>query len=71
VHEYRNSFLRWFIVLFAFAYFIVYELQEAGTFDSLGLWYTIYCAVGFSLPIAAVLAFFRDTKNSTWWRLRR
>jgi hypothetical protein len=38
MHEFRNSFLRWLVVLFAVAFVVVRELQDAGTFDDLGLW---------------------------------
>ena len=71
MHEFRNSFLRWLVVLFVVAFFVVRELQDTGTFDDLGLWYTIYCAAGISLPVAAVLAFFRDVTDPSWWRIRR
>jgi ABC-type polysaccharide/polyol phosphate export permease len=69
MHEFRNSFLRWLVVLFSIALVGVHELQGSVIFDDLGLWYTIYCAAGISIPLALVFAFFRDTENP--WRLRR
>ena len=71
MREYRKYFLRWFIVLFPVAYLVVRELQDSGDFDNFGIWYTIYCATGISLPIAALVAFFRDANDPRWWRLRR
>jgi hypothetical protein len=71
MRQYWHYFLPLFVVLFVIAFFVVRNLQNAGDIDSVGLWYTIYCAAGFSLPIAAVLAVFGTTLFSDWWHIRR
>ena len=50
--EYRKAFLLWFTLLLVPAYLFVTHMQDAGFFDSIGLWYTICCAVAFALPAA-------------------
>lgn len=71
MREYWHYFWPLFIALFVLAFFVISTLQDAGDADSVGLWYTIYCAAGFSIPIAAVLALFGDTIFSDWWNMRR
>jgi hypothetical protein len=60
MREYWHYFWRSFIALFIIAFVVVSALQDAGDADSIGLWYTIHCAAGFS-ALAAVLALFGDT----------
>ena len=71
MREYRIAFLLWFALLLGPAYLFVTHMQLAGSFDSVGLWYTIYCAAGFALPVAAILAFFGKAAFWKWGRLRR
>ena len=71
MHEFRNAFWRWFIVLFVIAIIFVRLGENAGYFDSVGFWYTIYCAAGIALPVAAMVAFFGKGLLWDWWRLRR
>jgi hypothetical protein len=71
MREYWRYFFPLFIALFVIAFGVVESLQDAGALDSIGLWYTIYCAAAFSVPAAAVLAFFGDTLFSGWWKIRR
>jgi hypothetical protein len=69
--DYWIAFLLWFVFLLVPAFLFVAHMQEAGYFDSIGLWYTIYCAVGFTLPVAVILALFGKAAFWGWGRLRR
>ena len=71
MREYWRYFWPLMIVLFVITFCVVESLQDAGDVDSVGLWYTIYCAAAFSVPAAAVLAFFGDTLFSGWSKIRR
>ena len=69
----RTIFFFWYAVSLVPAYLLVRQFQDAGTFDSVGIWYTIYCAAGLAIPIALVLT--ASTKRlmlgQSWWWLRR
>ena len=69
--EYWIAFSLWLAFLLLPAFLFTVHMQDAGYFDSLGLWYTIYCAAAFILPVAAILAFFGKAAFWRWGRLRR
>jgi len=71
MHTYKFRFLCWFVLVCGPAFLFVTNMQKAGDFDDLGLWYTIYCTAGFALPVAAVLAYFGKLAFWGWGRLRR
>lgn len=71
MREYRRAFLVWFVLLLLPAYLFVVHMQDAGVWDDLGLWYTVYSAVILDALVAAVLAFFGKAGLWSWGRLRR
>ncbi len=52
----RKLFWRAFWAAIVPMYFIVHYGQNHWGFDSIGTWYTVYCAVAFALLVAAVVA---------------
>jgi hypothetical protein len=44
MREYWRYFWPLLIVLFVITFSVIESLQDAGDVDSIGLWYTIYCA---------------------------
>jgi hypothetical protein len=61
-----RRFWRWYAIWFVIALIIVWRMQEAGLFDSIGLWYTIYSAAGFALPGAFICAVFGKAVWNYW-----
>ena len=51
----HTIFFIWYAASLVPAYLLVRHFQDAGTFDSIGIWYTVYCAAGLAIPIALVL----------------
>jgi hypothetical protein len=55
---FMRKFLLWYVAWFVIAVYFVHRAQDAELIDSIGIWYTIYCAAGFALPAAFVCAAF-------------
>ena len=53
-----TTFLRVWVALFFPALLIQLWLEKNNKVDSIGLWYSIYCALGYSLPIALLVGLF-------------
>ena len=73
MHALRNAFLFWYAVSFVLAFPLVRHFEDIGVFDSIGIWYSIYCAAGVALPIALILvASAKGIEQGSFWSwLRR
>ena len=70
----RSILLRfgcWLPVVCVPAYLFVDAMQDAGLFDNIGIWYTVYCTLGFAVPFAAFFAYFGKGVFSDGDGLRR
>ena len=66
MHEFRNAFWRWFLVLFVVAFlFLQYAGDDAEPFES------AYYAAGIAVALAAVVAFLGKWLLTAWWNIRR
>jgi hypothetical protein len=45
-----------FVVALPLAFILQWYLERSGNSDVLGLWYTIFCAIGYSILVAAIFA---------------
>ena len=71
MHTFRNAFLCWYAIFFVLAFIVVRHMQDVMFFDSLGIWYTVYCAAGIALPGALIFAAFGKRLLADWSWLRR
>jgi len=73
MRAYRNLFLFWYAVSFILVFPLVRQFQNEGLFDSIGIWYSVYCAAGFALPVALILAAYTKQimVGGSWWWIRR
>ena len=71
MRRFLTRFGTWLPIVCIPSYFFVGAMQSAGRFDDLGWWYTIYCTLGFAVPVAIAIGFFDQRPDAEWWRLRR
>ena len=65
-----TKFWLWHAIWFVVALVFVWRMQDAGLFDSIGLWYTVYSAAGLALSAALISAVF-GKHVWTYWGPRR
>ena len=68
---FATKFWLWYVVWFVLALVFVWRMQGAGLFDSIGVWYTLYCAAGLALPGAFICSVFGKHVWTYWGRPRR
>jgi len=69
MRKFLIQFACWLPVVCIPSYFFVDSMQSMGRFDSLGWWYTVYCTLGFAVPVAVAIGFFDHWVDAG--RLRR
>jgi|APFre7841882724_1041349.scaffolds.fasta_scaffold70658_3 hypothetical protein len=64
-------FLASYAVMFVFSFLGFRRLENAGLTDSIGSWYTVYCAALSSLPVALIFTLIYEMLLRQWHPGRR